>query len=276
MPWTAAIDGGARGNPGPSGAGLEIRDDRGRVVLAAGFFLGHMTNNQAEYEGLLRALDALGLAGARDILVLSDSELLVRQVNGSYKVHAPHLQELHQQARKKLAAFASWETRHVPREQNRQADRLANQAMDAATDVVTVDLLGIAGPLTDRPAAPTPASLRRACPPGLDLKASPPAVPNISGNAFEVRVVRGPKTCPAGHRPGQTFVFTDRTPAGLCVEACAGIIEAVLALRETAGREPGAAHTLTVTCPRSGCEGVFEVWPPGARAAGRPDDSERT
>ena len=269
MPWTAAIDGGARGNPGPSGAGVEIRDDRGRVVLAAGFFLGHMTNNQAEYEGLLRALDALGRAGARDILVLSDSELLIRQVNGSYKVRAPHLQELHRAARKKLAGFASWEARHVPREQNRQADRLANQAMDAVADVVTVDRLGVAGALTNQPVAPTPASPQAAAPSGLDFKAPPPTFAAVTGTAIEVRVVRSPTACPAGHRLGQTFLFTDRTPAGLCVEACAGIIEAVLALRETAGGKPDAAQAVTVTCPRSNCGGVFEIGPRSSRADGR-------
>jgi len=268
MPWTATIDGGARGNPGPSGAGVEIRDDRGRVVLAVGFFLGHMTGNQAEYEGLLRALDALGRVGARDILLLSDSQLLVCQLNGTYQVRAAHLQELHRAARKKLAGFASWEARHIPREQNLQADRLANQAMDAVADVVSIDLLGVAQTLTDRPVLPTNAAGGRPTPPAPGLK-DPPALPGVTGHAFEVRVVRNPKACPAGHRLGQTFVFTDRTPAGLCVEACAGIIEAVLALRETADRAPDAAQAMTVTCPRSDCGGVFEIRPPGLRTDDR-------
>lgn len=122
--------------------------------------------------------------------------------------------------------------------------------------------------LTDRPVLPTNAAGGRPTPPAPGLK-DPPALPGVTGHAFEVRVVRNPKACPAGHRLGQTFVFTDRTPAGLCVEACAGIIEAVLALRETADRAPDAAQAMTVTCPRSDCGGVFEIRPPGLRTDDR-------
>ena len=243
MSWTASIDGGSRGNPGPAGAGVHIRDEAGAVVFAGGFFLGRMTNNQAEYRSLLAALDLLHRAGAGAIEIVSDSELMVRQINGSYRVKSAGLKPLFDKARHRLKDFEGWEMRHVRREQNAQADRLANQAMDARTHVTVTDRLGLAPPA--RPARP-PSS----APAGL---AGSPVV--------EVVVTRGPgrHRCPGGIRRGQSFLFTDVAATGLCVDACSAVIDAVMALRE-AGRD-GAADDAAMTprCPRADCGAVFEV-----------------
>jgi ribonuclease HI len=126
------IDGGARGNPGPAGYGVRVEDDTGRLV--AEFFepLGSTTNNVAEYRALLAALDWLLDHGCRDADVFSDSELLVRQMHGQYRVRHPSLKPLAQAARARAAKFARLAIHHVPREANQAADRLANLGMDEA------------------------------------------------------------------------------------------------------------------------------------------------
>ena len=144
MAWTAHIDGGSRGNPGPAAVGVHLADPTGAPVFAAGFSLGRKTNNQAEYQGLLTALEMLGRAHADEIEVVSDSELLVRQINGEYRVKSPILKPLFDQARLLLGGFRQWRVRHVLREYNVKADALANRAMDARADVIEHDPLGLA------------------------------------------------------------------------------------------------------------------------------------
>jgi ribonuclease HI len=126
----AHIDGGARGNPGPAGYGVIIEDEVGRPVTELSEYLGRQTNNYAEYSGLLAALSYALKHGFKALKVRSDSELMVKQLNGEYKVSSPTLKELHAQAMKKIDQFDCFEIRHVPREKNREADRLANLAMD--------------------------------------------------------------------------------------------------------------------------------------------------
>jgi len=128
--WVLAIDGGARGNPGPAGAGAVLYDAAGRRVAGRAFPLGRMTNNAAEYEGLLHGLALAREHGADRLVVQSDSELLVFQMNGAYKTKAPHLIELAARARALAGEFASVTFVPIPRERNVEADRLANQAMD--------------------------------------------------------------------------------------------------------------------------------------------------
>ncbi len=128
-------DGGSRGNPGPAGGAYILTDDRGTVIDGRGFFLGRMTNNVAEYEALLRGLKAARDRGAESVEVCTDSELIARQIAGRYRVKSETLQPLFAAVMEELAAFARWQVRHVPREQNRQADKLANQAMDRQGDV---------------------------------------------------------------------------------------------------------------------------------------------
>ena len=126
----AHIDGGARGNPGPAGYGVAIQDGTGRAVAALSEYLGRQTNNFAEYSGLLGALTYALKHGYKALKVFSDSELMVKQIKGQYKVKNPTLQELHGNATKMIGELDAFEIRHVLREKNRDADRLANQAMD--------------------------------------------------------------------------------------------------------------------------------------------------
>ena len=126
------IDGASRGNPGPSSVGVVISDGSGRVLKEHGRRIGAGTNNVAEYTALLDALDLCRELGGSDIRIHSDSQLLVRQIKGLYKVKKPRLADLMARAREKMRGFACVEFTHVPRERNREADRLANQALDSA------------------------------------------------------------------------------------------------------------------------------------------------
>jgi len=129
---TAYIDGGARGNPGPAGYGVQIVDADGNVVAELHEALGVATNNVAEYRGLLAALSWAVEHGLTRLHVRSDSELLVRQLRGEYRVKNQGLQPLFQEARALIARIGHVTFEHVRREQNREADRLANLAMDSA------------------------------------------------------------------------------------------------------------------------------------------------
>ncbi len=126
----AYVDGGARGNPGPAGYGVVIEDEQGRPVAELSEFLGRQTNNYAEYSGLLASLSYTLRHGFKALKVVSDSELMVKQINGEYKVSSPALRELHQQAMKQIDQLDCFEMKHVLREKNREADKLANLAMD--------------------------------------------------------------------------------------------------------------------------------------------------
>jgi probable phosphoglycerate mutase len=127
---TAHCDGGARGNPGPSGFGALIQDADGQVLAELSEFLGIQTNNFAEYSGLLASLDYALAHGHRRLRVVSDSELMVKQIKGQYQVKSPGLRPLYDQARKKIAQLDGFEIVHALRHKNKDADRLANQAMD--------------------------------------------------------------------------------------------------------------------------------------------------
>jgi len=131
--WLLMVDGAARGNPGEAGCGAAIYDDTGAVVKELSRYLGHATNNVAEYEGLLLGLEALLKLGRKKIVVQSDSQLLVRQLNGEYRVKDEKLKVLHQRALALLRQFDSYRILHVRREMNKLADRLANRGIDDAT-----------------------------------------------------------------------------------------------------------------------------------------------
>ena len=127
----AHIDGGARGNPGPAGYGALIEDEAGKKIAELSEFLGIRTNNFAEYSGLLAAIAYAVAHQQGALLVVSDSELLVKQMKGQYKVRAPELITLHARAKEMLRQLSWFEITHVRREQNREADLLANAAMDS-------------------------------------------------------------------------------------------------------------------------------------------------
>jgi ribonuclease HI len=126
------IDGAARGNPGPAGVGVMIREEGGPLERELWEYIGEATNNVAEYEALLLALSEAGRLKAARVTVRSDSELLVRQLEGRYRVKHPRLMGLHARARDLLKALPSFRIEHVGRERNRQADALANRAIDEA------------------------------------------------------------------------------------------------------------------------------------------------
>ena len=127
---TAHCDGGARGNPGPSGYGAEITDSSGAVIAELSEFLGIRTNNYAEYSGLLASLQYALDNGHHSLHVISDSELMVKQIQGKYKVNSPDLKPLWQEAKARIAKLDSFEITHALRHKNKAADRLANEAMD--------------------------------------------------------------------------------------------------------------------------------------------------
>ncbi len=225
------IDGGSRGNPGPSAGGVVLADERGAPVLEAGYFFGVHTNNEAEYTALLRGLDAAVARGVTELTIYSDSELLVRQINGDYRVKSQHLAPLFNSARAKLDSISRWKIQHVMREQNQRADELANLAMDARRDVVEFDN----GPTSTPSQSGLPSPAVEACATCMKQPA------------------RG--ACPAGSRSGDRYVFNATVPKGLCVEPAEAIIRAVRVVRE-GGKVAG-----DVTCPKPGCGAAFSIKP---------------
>jgi formyltetrahydrofolate-dependent phosphoribosylglycinamide formyltransferase len=128
-------DGGSRGNPGPAAAAFTLTDIHNKLIVARAFFLGKATNNVAEYTALIKALEEAAGLGARRVAIRSDSELMVRQVKGEYKVKNQGLSELYAQAMQLLAGFASWRIEHIYREKNVKADELVNRAIDDQQDI---------------------------------------------------------------------------------------------------------------------------------------------
>ncbi|HTZ89568.1 MAG TPA: ribonuclease HI family protein [Alloacidobacterium sp.] len=127
---TAFCDGGSRGNPGPAGYGVYIQDENGAKIADLSEFLGKKTNNFAEYSGLLAALDYALSHGHTHLKAIADSELLVKQIKGQYRVNSPELRPLYEEARRRIAQLEGFQIQHVLREKNRRADQLANEAMD--------------------------------------------------------------------------------------------------------------------------------------------------
>jgi len=124
------VDGASRGNPGPASYGFAVFDAGGKLLHKASAYIGRTTNNVAEYTALIEALRYLLSRNISAVEIRSDSQLLVRQVTGEYKVRTPHIQELHDQARDLLRRFAFYQIKHVPRAENKVADKLANEALD--------------------------------------------------------------------------------------------------------------------------------------------------
>jgi ribonuclease HI len=129
------VDGAARGNPGPAAYGVLIRDGRGEVVAKLKKYIGRMTNNVAEYYGLIAALDYAESHGMKALRIESDSELMVKQMRGQYKVKSEDLRPLYERAAKMAKGFEAFRIDHVYREQNREADALANEALDETAGV---------------------------------------------------------------------------------------------------------------------------------------------
>jgi ribonuclease HI len=131
MKIVAHTDGASRGNPGESGIGIRMNDEKGNLLVSLSDYLGVATNNVAEYRALLECLKLAGETGCSNLIVHSDSELMVRQIQGTYKVKDPDLKRYFQEVQQLLAgAPFSFEIRHVAREQNKTADELANRGIN--------------------------------------------------------------------------------------------------------------------------------------------------
>jgi ribonuclease HI len=132
MKLTVHVDGGARGNPGPAAIAAVVSDENGEILTDASQVIGRATNNVAEYRALLLGIATALELGATELDLVGDSELVVKQVRGEYKVKNADLKPLHAEVGAALAGVGSWSIRHVRREHNAEADRLVNEALDAA------------------------------------------------------------------------------------------------------------------------------------------------
>jgi ribonuclease HI len=124
------VDGGARGNPGPAAIAAVVQDTGGGVLEERGEKIGHATNNVAEYRALLLGIERAAALGATELELVGDSELIVKQVKGEYKVKDATMRELHTEVKRALSGFEAWSIRHVRRERNAEADRLVNETLD--------------------------------------------------------------------------------------------------------------------------------------------------
>ncbi|MDP6576785.1 MAG: ribonuclease HI family protein [Dehalococcoidales bacterium] len=128
------VDGASRGNPGPAAIGAIIKDEQGKLLARVSRNLGITTNNQAEYRAVIAALEIAISLGARQVAVNSDSDLVVKQIDGRYRVKKAELKPLYQQVKQLQGRLEGLTITYVPRRQNREADRLANAALDSTVD----------------------------------------------------------------------------------------------------------------------------------------------
>jgi ribonuclease HI len=150
----AYCDGGSRGNPGPAGFGVYIQDATGGVIAELSQFLGKRTNNFAEYSALLAALEFAIAKGHGSLRVVSDSELMVKQIKGQYRVNSPELRPLYEEAKRRITQLQRFQIQHVLRDKNKHADRLANVAMDRGMGrAAAPDPVPVAAPVAPPPKA---------------------------------------------------------------------------------------------------------------------------
>lgn len=198
----AHVDGGSRGNPGPAGSGVVVSAEDGTALFEGGYFIGRTTNNVAEYRGLLEALRAARRLGATELCVVSDSELLVRQMNGQYKVRNAGLLPLYEEARHLARQFKEVSYRHVRRELNKRADELANKAMDAKRNVEDA-----AGPMATASLAAVSASEAKTA---AAAKAEPPkaaAKPPVKAPQAKPSLFDEARTSAAGEQPSVGMIL---------------------------------------------------------------------
>ncbi len=153
---TLEFDGGSRGNPGPAGIGIVVRAADNTPLVTLGRFIGRATNNVAEYRALITAMEKARELGAKRIVIRGDSELIIKQMRGEYRVKHPDMKVLHDEAQALLRRFEQHKIEHNLRHKNELADKLANLAMDRKADVTDVDGAADASPL----AAPAPIATR--------------------------------------------------------------------------------------------------------------------
>jgi ribonuclease HI len=189
------FDGGSRGNPGPAGIGVTLTDEDGTPLYEMGEFLGNCTNNVAEYTALVRGLAAAKVLGATKITVKADSELVVRQINGIYKVKSPDLKPLFQRAMALIEELPDVKIVHVYREKNERADELANMAMDRAAfgggGGTKIEPLG---PLADALAGFGKSRTKKAIRETPELPLDRGAIAGISGLQSLIKLLRNPES----------------------------------------------------------------------------------
>ncbi|MCG3127020.1 MAG: Ribonuclease H [Phycisphaerae bacterium] len=252
MPLTIHIDGGSRGNPGPAAAAVVIERD-GVAVFEAGYFLGRQTNNAAEYQALVLALKWAIANAESDIAVFSDSELLVRQIRGEYKVKNAGLEPLYREAQALLLKVDNWTLQHVPRERNRRADALVNQTLDRGADTVETDRhnRGIRPFATPQPADAAPGQ--------------PNTAASLSHPTRTVRVTvtqsPAPEACPADGCGFGECEIGPALPAAICVHAAHALLPTVLAALATSSQEFSNIPPMTVRCKKSDCGATMKVEP---------------
>jgi ribonuclease HI len=193
--WVIAhCDGGSRGNPGPAGFGVVLEDESGAPVAELSEFLGVKTNNFAEYCGMLAALEYALTHGHPKLRVVADSELMVKQMKGQYRVNSPELRPLWEEAKRRVARLERFEIQHVLRGKNKGADRLANLAMDRGTGRTVVEARSATANPVAKPVAKPDASLRKTHPAteAAPKIARPPAQPRSGGSSVrQATVLRG-------------------------------------------------------------------------------------
>jgi probable phosphoglycerate mutase len=168
---TAHCDGGARGNPGPAGYGAVLTGPNGELIAELSEFLGVRTNNYAEYSGLLAVLEYALAHNHPRLRVVSDSELMVKQIQGKYKVNSPDLRPLWQEAKSRIARLDAFEISHALRHKNKDADRLANEAMDRGMKRPPAP-----GQPAPEPLTATPYPTKSSAPPDPDTRPKPAAM----------------------------------------------------------------------------------------------------
>lgn len=188
---TAYCDGGSRGNPGPAGYGVYLEDEQGQKVDELYEFLGVKTNNFAEYSGLLAALEFALAEGHARLRVVADSELMVKQMQGKYRVNSPDLRPLYEEAKRRVAQLAGFRIEHVLRGKNKHADRLANLAMDEGTrkTVARPKISEAAQPASSVPASS--GSLFAAAEAAAERKTPAQPQPTLNPPAFGERPILG-------------------------------------------------------------------------------------
>ncbi len=239
---TLYVDGGARGNPGPAAAGVVLRNEAGTPLLEAGYLLGTLTNNQAEYSALLIGVRAARQAGAESLTIYSDSELMVKQLLGEYRVKAGGLKPLFEDVQHQLLGLPRWKIHHVLRDKNQRADELVNQALDTGEDVTDVRLVDAPPVLS-----PTQEHVARA------QHGSPADNERPARVVLEIVATATHEPCPDSCTRKFRFIIDDVLPAGLNLELAGQVIEVVSTLRDRnwSGALP---EPITVVCPRCGAE----------------------
>jgi uncharacterized repeat protein (TIGR04076 family) len=215
-----------------------------------------MTNNAAEYNALIRALQRVEKYDAQPVAICSDSELLVKQITGEYRVKSETLARLYEQVQFLLLKLPRWSIRHVRRDQNKRADELANMAMDQQHHVLVFDVdpdiaVEADSPPTDTPSKPPPSAPEK-----------PAAAPGV-GQAARVSLVSSDETanCPAGNWLADPVTIEHTLPADFCVYAAHALAPTILAILSTNADEFAAVPTLTVKCTNPKCRATFHVAP---------------